>query len=116
MGDTTKLLKNTTMKNTTTKSGTFFNSNDFSWDGMYLMYEGRHNDSVNWEDTHPDCHPSRVGVNKSEFIARFKYGRKVAEKNRFIKVLCNSSITVEEYVSRLNNNWQETPLGIIESL
>lgn len=102
------------MKNTTTKSGTFFNFDDFSWDGMYLMYDGRHNDSVNWEVEYPDCHASRIGMNRNEFIARFKYGRKVSEKNRFIRVLCQSMITVEEYVSRLKNG--ETPYGIIESL
>jgi hypothetical protein len=53
-----------------------FTKEDFTWDGMYLMYRGRHTKSVNMEVARPDCHPSWIGKPKPEFIARFKYGRK----------------------------------------
>ena len=52
---------------------TKFNKEDFTWDGMYLMYRGRHTGSRNMEEVHPNCHPSWIGQPKPEFIARFKY-------------------------------------------
>ena len=51
-----------------------FIKEEFIWDGMYLMYRGRHGLSRNMEEVHPDCHPSWVGKPKPQFIARFKYG------------------------------------------
>lgn len=53
---------------------TAFVKEDFVWDGMYLMYRGRHEGSINMEEHNPNCHPSWVGKPKPEFIARFKYG------------------------------------------
>jgi hypothetical protein len=32
-----------------------FNKEEFTWDGMYLMYRGRHTKSVNMEVARPDC-------------------------------------------------------------
>ena len=55
---------------------TKFNKEDFTWDGMYLMYRGRHANSINMDVAHPDCHPSWKGLPKPAFIARFKYGYK----------------------------------------
>ena len=55
---------------------TAFVKEDFAWDGMYLMYQGRHSESVNMEVAHPNCHPSWIGKPKPAFIARFKYGSK----------------------------------------
>ena len=52
---------------------TAFVKEEFVWDGMYLMYRGRHEGSINMEEHNPNCHPSWVGKPKPEFIARFKY-------------------------------------------
>ena len=55
---------------------TKFDKEQFTWDGMYLMYRGRHTKSINMEVASPNCHPSWVGKMKPAFIARFKYGSK----------------------------------------
>lgn len=74
---------------------TAFNKEDFTWDGMYLMYRGRHTKSVNMEVARPNCHPSWIGQPKPEFIARFKYGYKPwkAWVNFLVK-----NVTVEQYL------------------
>ena len=74
---------------------TRFQKDDFTWDGMYLMYRGRHTDSVNMEVARPNCHPSWIGKPQPEFIARFKYGYKPhkAWTNFIVK-----NFTVEEYI------------------
>ena len=74
---------------------TRFEKEEFTWDGMYLMYRGRHAGSVNVDVAHPNCHPSWVGKPKPEFIARFKYGYKPwkAWVNFLVK-----NATVEEYL------------------
>jgi len=55
-----------------------FNKENFSWDGMYLMYEGdlgKFNKS--YSEVYGDkCHPSRADMIVPAFIARFKYGPK----------------------------------------
>jgi|TARA_B100001094_G_scaffold206632_1_gene200521 hypothetical protein len=73
-----------------------FIKEEFTWDGMYLMYRGKHTKSVNMEVARPDCHPSWVGLPKPEFIARFKYGYKPwkAWVNFLVK-----NVTVEEYLA-----------------
>lgn len=75
---------------------TAFNKEDFTWDGMYLMYRGRHTKSVNMEVARPNCHPSWIGKPKPEFIARFKYGYKPwkAWVNFLVK-----NVTVEQYLA-----------------
>jgi hypothetical protein len=75
---------------------TKFNKDDFTWDGMYLMYRGRHTQSVNMEDYYPEVHPSWVGRPKPQFIARFKYGYKPwkAWVNFLVK-----NCTVEQYIA-----------------
>ncbi|MAI37791.1 MAG: hypothetical protein CBB67_005820 [Alteromonadaceae bacterium TMED7] len=55
---------------------TAFVKEKFTWDGMYLMYEGLYDGQPTMDEVHPDCHPSWVGEPKPAFIARFKYGRK----------------------------------------
>jgi len=74
---------------------TAFTKEDFTWDGMYLMYRGRHTESVNMEVASPNCHPSWHGMPKPEFIARFKYGYKPwkAWVNFLVK-----NVTVEKYL------------------
>ena len=74
---------------------TKFNKEDFTWDGMYLMYRGRHTKSVNMEVARPDCHPSWHGMPEPTFVARFKYGSKPWKSwvNFLVK-----NFTIEEYI------------------
>ena len=74
---------------------TKFVKEEFTWDGMYLMYKGTHESAKLMEDVHPDCHPSRHGTLKPTFIARFKYGRK--NWKTWVNFLVKNS-TVEEYL------------------
>ena len=55
---------------------TNFDKDQFTWDGMYLMYRGGFENAPLMNEVHPDCHPSWVGKMKPAFIARFKYGSK----------------------------------------
>tara|TARA_B100001094_G_C17556970_1_gene496500 strand:- start:63 stop:401 length:339 start_codon:yes stop_codon:yes gene_type:complete len=94
---------------------TKFQKDQFRWDGTYLHYMGRHTKSVNWDELYPDCHPSNVGVNKMEFIARFKYGRKPYKT--WINFLVKN-FTVEEYVELTKNCHMSngmTPLAAMKS-
>jgi hypothetical protein len=77
---------------------TRFNKEDFTWDGMYLMYTGEHTQSKYYE---LPCHPTRVGTPRSEFIARFKYGNYKPWKAWVNFIVKN--FTVEEYL-----NFQQT--------
>ena len=89
---------------------TAFTKEDFTWDGMYLMYRGRHTQSVNMEVARPTCHPSWHGLPKPEFIARFKYGYKPwkAWVNFLVK-----NTTVEEYLALEK---AEHPAGAMKAL
>ena len=73
---------------------TRFIKEDFTWDGMYLMYTGEHTQSKYYE---LPCHPTRVGTPRSEFIARFKYGNYKPWKAWVNFIVKN--FTVEEYLS-----------------
>jgi len=75
---------------------TKFNKEDFTWDGMYLMYRGRHTNSENMEVANPDCHPSWRGLPRPAFIARFKYGYKPYKT--WINFLVKKGVNVEEYL------------------
>ena len=79
----------------TNSTETAFIKEQFEWDGMYLMYKGLHSKSVNYEEVFPNCHPSNIGKNKPEFIARFKYGSKPWKSYR--NFICKN-FTVEEYL------------------
>tara|TARA_B110000211_G_scaffold198586_1_gene228551 strand:- start:532 stop:864 length:333 start_codon:yes stop_codon:yes gene_type:complete len=74
---------------------TKFNKEDFTWDGMYLMYKGNFDGAQLMTDVHPDCHPSWKGMLKPAFVARFKYGYKPwkAWVNFLVK-----NATVEKYM------------------
>ena len=74
---------------------TAFTKENFTWDGMYLMYRGRHTKSVNMEVARPDCHSSWYGMPQPTFIARFKYGSKPWKSwvNFLVK-----NFTIEEYI------------------
>ena len=88
-----------------------FNKNHFKWDGMYLMYTGKHNLSRNYEEDYPieKLHPSRIGQPQETFIARFKYGSKPWKS--WVNFLCKN-FYIEEY---LNLAKQTTPRDAIES-
>ena len=75
---------------------TKFEKDQFTWDGMYLMYRGRHTQSVNMEDHNPNCHPSWIGKPRPDFIARFKYGGKPWKS--WVNCLVDN-YTVEEYLA-----------------
>ena len=77
---------------------TAFVKEDFVWDGMYLMYRGRHEGSINMEDHNPNCHPSWIGKPKPTFIARFKYGPYKPWK-AWVNFLVKYPISVERYVA-----------------
>jgi hypothetical protein len=85
---------------------TRFVKEDFAWDGMYLMYTGKHTQSKYYE---LPCHPTRVGTLRPEFIARFKYGYKPwkAWVNFIVK-----NFTVEEYLDLAT---QMHPRGAMEA-
>lgn len=77
---------------------TNFNKAQFTFDGMYLMYEGEHEGSKTFGEVHgpENCHPTRVDMMKPAFIARFKHGRKNWKTwvNFIVK-----NFTVEEYIA-----------------
>ena len=75
--------------------GTKFIKEEFTWDGMYLMYRGDYVGSKTMDEVHPDCHPSWVGKVKPSFIARFKYGAKPWKS--YVNCLIDN-YTVEDYL------------------
>ena len=78
---------------------TKFNKEDFTWDGMYLMYRGRHANSIDMDVAHPNCHPSWKGLPQPTFIARFKYGYKPYKAwNNFLF----KNVYVEQYLELAN--------------
>ena len=89
---------------------TEFTKENFTWDGMYLMYRGRHSKSVNMEVARPDCHPSWHGMPEPTFVARFKYGSKPWKSwiNHLVK-----NCTVEQYVELTRNT---SPMEAMETL
>tara|TARA_R110000796_G_scaffold228191_2_gene345182 strand:- start:19 stop:309 length:291 start_codon:yes stop_codon:yes gene_type:complete len=74
---------------------TAFTKEDFTWDGMYLMYRGEYVGAQNMDEIHPNCHPSWVGKMNPAFIARFKYGYKPYKT--WINFLVKN-VTVERYL------------------
>jgi hypothetical protein len=80
---------------------TAFVKENFSWDGMYLMYKGEFDGAKLMTDVHPDCHPSWKGMLKPAFVARFKYGYKPwkAWVNFLVK-----NATVEKYMELADHN------------
>ena len=74
---------------------TAFVKENFTWDGMYLMYQGEFEGSRTMEEVSPNCHPSWHGMPERTFVARFKYGSKPWKSwvNYLVK-----NCTVEEYL------------------
>ena len=75
--------------------GTKFIKEEFTWDGMYLMYRGEFPGAPLMNEVHPNCHPSWIGKVKPNFIARFKYGSKPWKS--YVNCLVDN-YTVEDYL------------------
>jgi hypothetical protein len=75
---------------------TRFNKDQFTWDGMYLMYRGDFAGAVKMLDANPKAHPSWEGLNRPAFVARFKYGNYKPWK-AWVNFLVKNA-TVEEYM------------------
>ena len=74
---------------------TRFDKEKFSWDGMFLMYQGEFEGSRTMEEVSPNCHPSWHGMPERTFIARFKYGSKPWKS--WVNFLVKNA-TVEQYI------------------
>ena len=74
---------------------TRFEKDMFTWDGMYLMYKGDFAGSVKMETVHPDCHPSWIGKNKPQFVARFKYRK---PWKTWVNFLVKNEIFIEDWM------------------
>ena len=90
---------------------TKFVKEGFSYSGGYLMYSGPYPASRTYEEVHgiDNIHPSRIGMQREVFIARFKY-KGVVTKAAFQKELIKNH-TVETYLATLNENG--SPLMIL---
>jgi len=74
---------------------TQFVKEEFTWDGMYLMYKGVFEGAKMMMDVYPDAHPSWEGKLRPQFIARFKYRKPYKTWINFLV----KNATVEEYVA-----------------
>ena len=94
---------------------TKFDRKKFTYHGGYLEYTGTYKDQPTWDQVAPNCHPSRVGMPKELFIARFKYSGGPVKMGAFKKFLINN-FTVEEYVeARKDEGIDGTPLRILQN-
>lgn len=89
---------------------TAFVKENFTWDGMYLMYQGAFEGSRTMEEVSPNCHVGWHGMPERTFIARFKYGSKPWKS--WVNYLVKTS-TVEEYRELSENS---TPVQAMETL
>jgi len=92
---------------------TTFNKEDFSYHGGYLMYHGDYVGSKTYDEVYgaENCHPSRVGMRREAFIARFKY-KGIVTKAAFVKELIKNH-TVEAYLTTLQDNKCMGPLIVL---
>jgi hypothetical protein len=89
---------------------TKFDKEQFTWDGMYLMYRGEYPGAPLMNEVHPNCHPSWIGKVKPSFIARFKYGAKPWKS--WVNCLVDN-YTVEEY---LKVSQELSPLQAVQAV
>jgi hypothetical protein len=89
---------------------TQFNNKNFKFDGMYLNYAGPFNGQKTYDEVYgaDKIHPSRSGMMKEAFIARFKNGGVVAFK-KFLR----DNFNVEEYLALLDSGL--APLEALET-
>tara|TARA_R110000868_G_scaffold318664_1_gene579387 strand:+ start:140 stop:433 length:294 start_codon:yes stop_codon:yes gene_type:complete len=89
---------------------TKFDKELFTWDGSYLMYTGTYEGAKTYGEVYgtDKCHESRINVQVSAFIARFKYNSKPWKtwRNFIVK-----NFTVEEY---LELSKKTSPLQTLE--
>jgi|TARA_R110000782_G_scaffold215803_2_gene303460 hypothetical protein len=82
---------------------TLFKKENFTWDGMYLMYDGEYTGSKTFGEVYgaDKCHPTRIDMLRPAFVARFKYGYKPwkAWVNFLVK-----NATVEQYLNLADHN------------
>jgi len=102
---------------------TRFNKEDFTWDGMYLMYRGDFDGAQKMLDVHPDAHPSWKGMNKPAFVARFKYGYKPWKawvnflvKNASVEEYMRLSSHDIQYMSKYGYETSGSPAHAMETL
>jgi hypothetical protein len=88
---------------------TKFNRDDFNYHGGYLTYTGEQGEMTEYYAQ--PCHPTREGMAKPAFIARFKYAQ-TSSRGPWVTFLIKN-FTVEEYLGRMAAG--ETPLAIMES-
>tara|TARA_R110000803_G_scaffold164202_1_gene227921 strand:- start:71 stop:445 length:375 start_codon:yes stop_codon:yes gene_type:complete len=83
----------------------------FTYEGGYLMYRGPYPASKTYDEVHgiDNIHPSRIGMQREVFIARFKY-KGVVTKATFLKELIKNH-TVETYLGTLDETG--SPLCIL---
>ena len=75
---------------------TKFEKEMFTWDGEYLMYKGDFAGSVKMETVNPNCHPTWVGKNKPQFVARFKYRK---PWKTWVNFLVKNEIFIEDWMA-----------------
>ena len=93
---------------------TKFDKSKFTFHGGYLEYTGTYEGQPICDQVAPNCLPSRVGMPKELFIARFKYNGPFT-KAKFLKELIKS-FTVEEYVeARKKEGAEGAPLEILKN-
>ena len=93
---------------------TKFDKSKFTYHGGYLEYTGTYEGQPTWDQVAPNCHPSRVGIPKELFIARFKYSNSPIKMGAFKRFLVKN-FTVEEYVEmRSGNDIDSSPLKVLE--
>jgi hypothetical protein len=88
---------------------TQFNKADFSYHGGYLMYDGAHT-TAEFYQAGTNVHPTRVGTQKSLFIARFKH-RGPVTKAKFLAELIKNH-TVEGYVEAMKTT---APFSVLKN-
>ena len=94
---------------------TKFNRDDFTYHGGYLEYKGPYEGQPTYDEVYgaDKIHPSRIGMPKELFIARFKYSGSPITKAKFLTELIKS-FTVEEYVeARSKDGIDSSPLQIL---
>ena len=99
----------TVVSNAKDNDMTRFNKADFSYHGGYLMYNGAHT-TAEFYQAGVNVHPTRVGTQKSLFVARFKYKGPVT-KAKFLAELIKNH-TVEGYVEAMKT---DAPLCVLKT-
>jgi hypothetical protein len=95
---------------------TNFDKSKFTYHGGYLEYTGTYEGQPTYDEVYgaDKIHPSRVGMPKELFIARFKYSGSPIKMGAFKKFLIKN-FTVEEYVEmRSGDSIDSSPLGVLQ--